>query len=268
MESISFELVMAIIGIILPIVFFVFTQKITVKHKKPIYIQKSYVIALKRDNRLKIFFKDTEVANLFKTTIRFWNEGKKTIRGSDLLKDRPFSICINDGFIVEYQFTSTIGMEKTLKMTTSEDKKSIIIEFDAMQRDEGFLVELLHASDDSDGKISIRGDIDEAKIRVKKGRLTLAYLVMAPFIVFAPHMLFILMRPTEAPTFISVAYMIMGAVYILYNIYILFRYFHGFHKRVSNVLLDDLCPKAISELELRCECKSKDNDKEENKNPV
>lgn len=168
-------IILSAVGIIITIGLYFYTTK----YKRPVYTHVFEKLAQKRSvhkSEIQILYNGQEVSGLSTSTIRIWNAGRKTIRGKDLLKDRPFCIKLLDSEIITSQYVSTDTMRHTLNTRLENNNQSLIIEFDAMQHNEGFLIEVLHTSNKK-ASIFVTGDIDEA-LSVKEIRTAAVKRIM------------------------------------------------------------------------------------------
>jgi len=104
------------------------------------------------------------INELSETKIFFWNSGKKSIRGSDLLKDNPLGLSLGpDINIFRFRYLTTDRMKRTFALKWFPDEDMFIFDFDAIPKNEGFYIEILHSGNMSDS-INIVGEIDGARI--------------------------------------------------------------------------------------------------------
>ena len=123
---------------------------------------------------LKIQFGDQDVQNLTVSRILFWNAGGDTIRKSDIADANPLQIVACDGVaLLEAQVLATSSQSNKVSCVPQSDKKSAILQFDYLDRDQGAVVQIVHTGTSSD-HLKIAGDIMGAPLllarRIERAR--------------------------------------------------------------------------------------------------
>lgn len=143
-----------------------------VNKKKPkYYFETNNIISrtkIKYDN-LAIHFKGKQIKSFSETKLYFWNSGSKSIRGTDLLKNDPLGIKADPSIdVYSVQYVTTEKLNKTFSIER-EGGNLFYFNFDAIPKNQGFCVKLLHSDgDEPDSPIQLIGDIDGAKIKNAK----------------------------------------------------------------------------------------------------
>lgn len=142
-------LILALIGIFLTIYFAVKSRR----KKEPICLMRTISLIssnVKKIERLNILYRKIEIENLSVTKLAFWNNGKETIRSSDIAPKNPIQITIKSDFRILscdiiYQKNESNGF--VLKL--SADKKNIIVSFDYVDYLEGIVMQIYHTGNSS-----------------------------------------------------------------------------------------------------------------------
>lgn len=142
-------LILAIIGILLTIYFAAKSRR----KKEPKYLMRTISLIssnIKKIKFLNIHYKKLEIENLSVTKLAFWNNGRETIRSSDVAPKNPIQITIKNDFRILlcdiiYQKNESNGF--VLKL--SADKKNIIISFDYVDYLEGIVMQIYHTGNSS-----------------------------------------------------------------------------------------------------------------------
>ena len=142
-------LILAIIGILLTIYFAAKSRR----KKEPKYLMRTISLIssnIKKIKFLNILYKKLEIENLSVTKLAFWNNGKETIRSSDVAPKNPIQVTIKSDFRILscdiiYQKNESNGF--VLKL--SADKKNIIISFDYVDYLEGIVMQIYHTGNSS-----------------------------------------------------------------------------------------------------------------------
>ena len=106
----------------------VFFYYLSINYKSPsYYFTPSELIAKKTNNDFKIIFKDSEVDNVFYTSLTLWNDGEVFIDQSDFVKSRPIKFFSPDKIKI-----LSATLEKTsrpdLKFKINSQNDSVYIE--------------------------------------------------------------------------------------------------------------------------------------------
>ena len=138
------------VGIILAIVFY-FKSK---KNKSLIYYIKSDLLIedfIQKIKGLTIQFTGKTIERLTVTKIAFWNNGNDTINQSDFPSTDKFSIQINNDYdILDVSITTILNITNNIIVDLSENKKEINIDFEYMDKNDGFIIQIFHTGINSD----------------------------------------------------------------------------------------------------------------------
>ena len=215
--SVIFNAVTLIIAVAGLIFSYYFYQK-SKKNKIPRFIVRT--ICLIKDNIQKIKsvhiqYADREVSNISISKLALWNEGKGTIDSSDVAKNNPLRIQIDEKYeILDCEIIYQKNSSNGFSIALSEDRKSIAIDFDYFDYLEGIIVQIYHTGN-SNSDLNILGQIKACKII---NRQTSESLIPIPK--------FIISHIRKGPTKGFVGWMML-IVGIMILVYYVCAYFYG-----------------------------------------
>ena len=94
---------------------------------------------------IKVLYRDTEVPGLTSSTIWFWNSGKKTVRGEDIVSIDPLRLCF-DGDVLNVRVKKVSREAIQIKMKTQEERRDTVrCGFDFLDPGDGGVLEVLHS---------------------------------------------------------------------------------------------------------------------------
>jgi hypothetical protein len=143
-------LVLAIGGIIFTIYFYFKSKKI----KLPTYAVRTINLVREKIQKIEtvqILFSGEKIDNLSISKIALWNEGKETINCADVAKNNPLKATIKEEFeILECEILYQKNTANDFKAIVSEDNKSVDINFDYFDFEEGVVLQIYHTGNTSD----------------------------------------------------------------------------------------------------------------------
>lgn len=147
---------LAVIGIILSFYFYFKSQK----KKRPYCLTFTHTIngsiAINSPD-LKITYRGKLIDTLSITKMVFWNAGNQTIDNIDIPKSSPFiSRVIDNGIILNCRLEYVKNHSNSLNINVNKDENSIDISFDYLDRNDGFILEIIHTGV-SDSSLRIDG---------------------------------------------------------------------------------------------------------------
>jgi multisubunit Na+/H+ antiporter MnhG subunit len=159
--------VLGVIGLLTGYIFYKWSLRV----KEPRVSQKTNNLIrdyIAKFDGLEILYKGAKIQNLTVTKILFWNEGSETIDKQDLTNADPLRITVDDGYIIlDYRIISCNNEASKFNCVLSEDKSSLLIEFDYIDRNQGLVVQVVHTGiNQSD--IWVTGVIKGAVLKYKK----------------------------------------------------------------------------------------------------
>lgn len=159
--------IIALIGIILSIYFF---QK-SKKNKKPIYLNRTINLVKENIHKIdtvQITYNNAPISNLSITKIAFWNDGRETINSSDIAQNDNIKVNISDEFqILDAEIIYQKKPSNDFRIKVNEDFKTINIEFDYFDFEEGIVLQVYHTGNDS-SDLHISGTVKSVKNIIKK----------------------------------------------------------------------------------------------------
>ncbi|MGB8217597.1 MAG: hypothetical protein WCE94_09895 [Candidatus Methanoperedens sp.] len=150
--------IITIISLLLAVIFYIKGKKV----KLPYYAVNSHNIVrdlVSRIDDLDILYHGEPIENLTATKIAFWNAGNDTINGQDIARADPLTVIANEGYkILDAKIVSVINTANQFSITSPAGERSININFDYLDQNEGAIIQLLHTG--KSGKdIEIHGRI-------------------------------------------------------------------------------------------------------------
>ena len=164
------------------------------------YVKNSSTLINKLDddfyNGINITFCNQKIDKLTSTVFRVWNSGNAAILKQDIAQLDPLKIHCNSKIL-----TSRIvkKSEDSFQIATLHDaeKKSIVLDLDFLEKDNGFICEIIHTGQSSDlsfsGKI-IGGNISHVKVLFlnSKRKSTVKWLIASFGFIFIYSILLLL----------------------------------------------------------------------------
>jgi len=135
---------LAPMGIILTIVFYLKPrQKKSMSHS--IISDTLIKDFVQKIDGLEICFSGKQIETLIITKIAFWSNGTETINHGDIPSNDSFSINIDDKFdILDMSVIQITNKANDIKAVLSENNKEVKINFDYLDKDDGFVIQLFH----------------------------------------------------------------------------------------------------------------------------
>lgn len=117
----------------------------------------------------QITYKGHPIERLAITKLVFWNAGSETITSSDVPAAAPFQIALSeDAEFLSYSLEFVKRNSNAISMTLDDSKKNLLVEFDYLDKDDGFVVELLHTGL-NDNAIKMQAIFKGAQVLVRRG---------------------------------------------------------------------------------------------------
>ncbi len=151
-------LLIAIFGFIFTVVFY----RKGKKTKKPTYtIVTNNLVrdSIKDIDSVQITYKGENIPNLSVSKVTFWNAGKDTIQKFDMSKNFPLKVTIKEGYrILDAKIIYQKNVASSIKAHLNPKKNEVIISFDYLDFEDGFVLQIFHTADSSD-EICVSGKI-------------------------------------------------------------------------------------------------------------
>lgn len=95
---------------------------------------------------LSVEYDGHKIDNLTISKVAIWNAGKESIRSTDIPKSSPFLINATDGIILSSNVITQNNEANMFGCTISDDRSSVLIDFDFIDYDNTAIIEILHTS--------------------------------------------------------------------------------------------------------------------------
>lgn len=116
---------------------------------------------------LSIEFDGHQIKQVHRTYIGIWNRQGDLVRGSDIVPDDPLRVGLDEGGFLQARIVSMSRPQiKPLVAPHPEDPSVAVVSFDFLEARDGFVVELLHESDEP---LELTGTIRGAPMRDASG---------------------------------------------------------------------------------------------------
>ena len=136
-----------ILGIIGPVLAIVFYYK-SLRIKIPTYSVRSLNVvtdSITKVPNLEMQYLGVKVQNLTISNLAFWNDGRETMRNTDIAKTDPLRIEIKSGFeMLDAQIISVINKANQFKINTLQEKTVFKLDFEYVDRNEGVIIQIVH----------------------------------------------------------------------------------------------------------------------------
>jgi hypothetical protein len=141
-----------ITALLFSIILSVFFYYASISYKTPSYFNSfPELIAKKADSNLKILYRNSEVSNIYFTTLVIWNDGKDFIDYNDFVKSKPTIFFSNDS--VEFLSVSLDKKSRVdLKFDSEIIKNKVIVELsedEALEEGDGASFNILYTKSSS-----------------------------------------------------------------------------------------------------------------------
>lgn len=132
------------------------------KKKEPVYwIRTTHLVrkTTKNVEGLQLLYNGHEVADLSTTKFVFWNKGKEAIKRSDIASKNPIKITIDPEYeILDVYIDSCTNDDNNFTTEKQNDCKSILINFEFMEQNDGVSLKITHTAPNSD-KFKVSGKV-------------------------------------------------------------------------------------------------------------
>jgi|WetSurMetagenome_2_1015567.scaffolds.fasta_scaffold167094_2 hypothetical protein len=223
-------IILALIGYILSIVFYLRSRKI----KKPCYkfakseLIQSYVNSIEG---LEIFFDNNKIDNLSLTSLAFWNEGNEVINGADVaIKNKLKVIANEDVSILTTKLDIIENPSNNFTINFSKEEKIVLIDFDFVGQYEGIILKLYH-SGDTKTPFRFEGEIKGVKI-IQKDYLSTPIYVKKLYIMYLLYILPIMLSGILVSAFFAnnyrnyaLGYFILAMISAIFLVFYLKYYY-------------------------------------------
>lgn len=158
--SIFVFLILAILGIILSIIFYIKSRKV----RKPLYQTRSinvFTSEVRNHGDIEIRYNGDKIDNFTVTKVGFWNGGSDTLDSSDQAKTNLLRVSIDKEYIIlnaEVVFQSETTNNTTLKIENNE----VFIDFDYFDPNQGCVIKINHTGTKS-SNIKLNGTFKGSK---------------------------------------------------------------------------------------------------------
>jgi len=141
-----------IVGLLIGIISIVIAYRVSRIGPRPVFQYRSINLIEKEKQALpsdvEIFFRGKKVSRLTKTYIIFWNSGKSTLYGKDIVDDDPLRFSFGkDAEVLRARIPKiTKKMNKFEARINPMSPNEVIINFDYLDPNDGAVIEILHTS--------------------------------------------------------------------------------------------------------------------------
>lgn len=117
---------------------------------------------------LTLKYNNDDIESFCKTKIVLWNKGKSSICSNDITEKDPLKFHVGNALIFNYCIIGMNDDSIDLDLKLSEDKKHIIIYFDHLNYNDGFIIQLFHT--ENENSFSVTGTLKCQKGKIENKR--------------------------------------------------------------------------------------------------
>jgi hypothetical protein len=170
------SIALAIISILLAYIFY----RRSKRSKEPCWAVRTTTLIEGYSTRLsdlQVLYKGDEVENLSVSRVVLWNTGSDTINASDIADANPLRILAtaNGVIILDAKLVATNNSSSRPSVDVLPDRKSALLSFDYLDKDQGAVIQVIHTGITSDDLL-LDGDIKGAKCLRKRNIRVFRYL--------------------------------------------------------------------------------------------
>jgi hypothetical protein len=220
-------IISSVISIVITIVFGYYFIYVGEKQREPtFYLDPVKTMIIDRENagdapiQLLKPNNDTIKSDVISAYIYFFNQGLETIKRENVYS--PLKIRIDSGEILYYKIMKVARTVSGIKINRDTLDKSLIVDFVALEKDDGFVAQVIYEGK-IDSKIILEGGIDGAKsFSTELTSVDPIYVLVSAFIfLIAAYILLVMYKGSSAkmaPRFLFV-FSAIPALYLLMMIY-------------------------------------------------
>lgn len=168
-------IIIGAIGIFLSIYFYLKSKRV----KRPYCLTFTHSITSASTvsvTDLEILYRGEPVQNLSVTKFVFWNAGSETINKSDVPDNTPFRIGVTgNSVLLNHSLEFLKNPSNSVTFLENDAGKSLLVQFDYFDRNDGFVLELLHTAN-SDKSVEVVGIFKGARPLVRRSAAPLLSL--------------------------------------------------------------------------------------------
>jgi len=145
----SFSNILGIAGVLTGVAGIVVGVVYSQASGKPVFkVIGNIVIRGSVGENISILYDNIPVPCVTRTRVAFWNAGRKTLHGGDIVKGYPirFHLEGDDIRILDVTILSRSDEENAFSAITDEDNTVVQIDFDYLERHQGAVFEILHTA--------------------------------------------------------------------------------------------------------------------------
>ena len=105
-------------------------------------------------SEVTILFKGKSIDHFSKSEIILWNSGSEALRRADIPSTDPLRFDFSQATILQTEITAQVRESSKVEMILSSDRKSIVIEFEFLDKGDGALLTLWHDGVDTTPKFN------------------------------------------------------------------------------------------------------------------
>ena len=154
----TISLILTVVSLILAFVFYYRS----LNWKVPCYSKVNRLLIdadLLNRNPIKVLFKEELIKTLSISHIAFWNDGKATINGNDIVQsDKLRIIARNKTKILATEIVKINRPANNVTLTQNIERNEVVVDFDFLDFKNGFVIKIYHTGEDLDD-VDILGSV-------------------------------------------------------------------------------------------------------------
>jgi hypothetical protein len=149
------------IGVVLAIIFYIRSKQ----EIRPAFATTTQTLISVSEGRLpaavEFTYNGKRIPNLYKALLFFWNRGSKTLNSADIASLDPITFHFEEKGAKVLEVRAVKATREVLKASATQNDNDITLSFDFLDRDDGVVLEVYYAGEDS--YISCSGTIKGAR---------------------------------------------------------------------------------------------------------
>jgi hypothetical protein len=214
--------IIGVIGIILAVVFYWRTKETV----RPVYAAQGSVLlgasAGGLPSSVEIRYDGMVIPTLYKYRVTFWNDGKRTLNGTDIAPSDPVRFHLSKPSARVLDVRSISVTRKVLNIAVTRNEDYVQLSFDFLDRGDGVTFEMFYSAKDEGVRISSSGTIKGAKqgisrrLNIVEAKREVSSRLPFPFPFLFKMMPTNLMMPLTAASVISLAISVISFITIIH----------------------------------------------------
>lgn len=139
------------------------------RERRPTYVITGNRVVLAYPKRgIEVFFRGERVPVVSRSLVVLWNDGRETIRATDVPQNAPLAICVKEpARILEATVAAATRPEIEFRTAVDEPGKVVMLSFDHLDHKDGATIEILHTGPHP-WDVDLTGDVMGTQGRLRR----------------------------------------------------------------------------------------------------